>query len=167
MPPSFAPYPLQEGVTQDNTLVTCAADVVSMHRLDRERMYEATTEDIVVRVEPAYARDRSDPETGQHFWTYDITIENGSASSVQLMRRYWLITDGMGRRHEVKGQGVVGEQPIIPPGQSYRYTSGCPLPTRHGFMQGSYAMVDEDGRTFDITIPLFSLDIPEDRKRLN
>jgi ApaG protein len=142
-------------------------DVLIVRFCKASLMYEATTGKIVVKVEPVYARERSDPENGQHFWTYEITIENGGKTSIQLLRRHWIITDGIGRQNEVNGQGVVGEQPIIPPGQSYSYSSGCPLPTRHGFMQGSYAMVDEDGLPFDIAIPLFSLDIPEDRKSLN
>ena len=130
-------------------------------------MYTALTEDIEVSVEPSYLADRSEPASSRYFWAYAVEIANHKAVSVQLVSRHWIITDGQGRREEVKGQGVVGEQPILEPGGTFRYVSGCPLTTSSGFMAGSYRMVDETGRGFDVTIPAFSLDSPEVRKTLN
>jgi ApaG protein len=130
-------------------------------------MYQAVTHMIAVTVEPAYLPERSEPASNQFFWTYTVEIENRSVRSVQLKRRHWIITDGRGVRHEVQGQGVVGEEPIIGPGESFRYTSGCPLDTRDGFMVGHYTMIGEDGDTFLVDIPAFSLDIPVSRRVLN
>ncbi len=130
-------------------------------------MYQAVTHFIAVTVEPQYMAERSDPRNSQFFWTYTVEIENRSQKSVQLKRRHWIITDGRGQRHEVKGQGVVGEEPIIGPGESFRYTSGCPLDTPDGFMTGQYTMIGEEGGTFLIDIPAFSLDIPASRRILN
>jgi ApaG protein len=111
--------------------------------------------------------DRSEPDSGRWFWGYTINIRNKSARTVQLMHRHWRITDGNGRLEEVKGPGVVGEQPIIPPGELFSYTSGCPLPTPSGIMAGSYRFVDEAGEGFDVAIPAFSLDSPQARRVLN
>jgi ApaG protein len=130
-------------------------------------MYQAVTRMIAVSVEPQYLADRSEPAKRQFFWAYTIEIENRGAKAVQLKRRHWIITDGRGQKHEVKGQGVVGEEPIIGPGESFRYTSGCPLDTPDGFMVGSYTMIGEDGDSFQVEIPAFSLDIPANRSRLN
>jgi ApaG protein len=130
-------------------------------------MYQAVTHMIAVTVEPAYLPERSEPASNQFFWTYTVEIENRSVRSVQLKRRHWIITDGRGVRHEVQGQGVVGEEPIIGPGESFRYTSGCPLDTCDGFMVGHYTMIGEDGDTFLVDIPAFSLDIPVSRRVLN
>ncbi len=130
-------------------------------------MYQAVTHLIAVTVEPAYMAERSEPSNNQFFWSYTVEIENRSIRSVQLKRRHWIITDGRGKKHEVKGQGVVGEEPIIAPGESFRYTSGCPLDTPDGFMAGQYTMIGEDGDTFLIDIPAFSLDIPAARRILN
>jgi ApaG protein len=130
-------------------------------------MYQAITRDICVTVEPQYLADRSDPEKRQFFWAYTVAIENRGAAAVQLKRRHWIITDGRGHRHEVKGQGVVGEEPIIEPGESFQYTSGCPLNTPDGFMVGSYDMIGDDGGVFSVAIPAFSLDSPEGRRVLN
>jgi ApaG protein len=130
-------------------------------------MYQATTRDISVTVQPQYLADRSEPARRQYFWAYTIEITNLGATAVQLKRRHWIITDGRGQRHEVKGPGVVGEEPIIEPGTSYRYTSGCPLDTPDGFMVGSYDMIGDDGSVFSVAIPAFSLDSPESGRVLN
>src|SRR6476469_5402795 len=112
--------------------------------------HEATTGDMVVRVAVSFLAEQSAPATGRWFWSYHIRLENRGTRSVQLLTRAWTITDGRGAVHEVKGEGVVGEMPLIAPGASYDYVSGCPLPTPTGSMTGSYTMVDENGRTFDI-----------------
>jgi ApaG protein len=130
-------------------------------------MYQAVTRSIAVTVEPQYLPDRSEPTKQQYFWAYTIEIENRGPKAVQLKRRHWIITDGRGVKHEVKGPGVVGEEPIIAPGETYRYTSGCPLDTPGGFMVGRYTMIGEDGDTFEIDIPAFSLDVPAVRRILN
>ena len=128
-------------------------------------MYRAVTRKIEVIVTPRFLADRSSPGSGYFFWAYTIDIVNGSDETVQLKTRHWKITDALGRLQEVKGAGVVGEEPVLKPGQSYEYTSGVPLPTPSGFMEGSYGMITEDGRPFDIDIPLFSLDAPQNGKR--
>ena len=130
-------------------------------------MYQAITHQIVVTVEPQYMPDRSEPAKRQWFWAYTIEIENKSSRAVQLKRRHWIITDGRGVKQEVKGPGVVGEEPIIGPGESFRYTSGCPLDTPDGFMVGQYTMIGEDGDSFLVDIPAFSLHIPATRRVLN
>ncbi len=120
----------------------------------------ARTHGIVVRVAVSFLADQSDPARGHWFWSYHIRIENESRMPVQLMSRHWLITDGEGHVHEVEGEGVVGEQPVIDPGATYDYVSGCPLHTPQGRMAGSYAMVGGDGSTFDVEIPAFVLHPP-------
>lgn len=130
-------------------------------------MYQEITRDICVSVEAKYLADRSEPAKRQYFWAYTIEIENRGSAAVQLKRRHWIITDGRGQRHEVKGAGVVGEEPIIEPGESYRYTSGCPLDTPDGFMVGTYDMIGEDGQAFTVRVPAFSLDIPANGRVLN
>ena len=123
-------------------------------------MYEALTRGIRVRVTPNYAEDQSTPADSYFFWTYTVEIINESRQSVQLRSRIWRITDGKGRSEEVRGPGVVGQTPVIPPGDSFSYTSGCPLKTPSGIMVGSYQMVGADGAAFQIDIPAFSLDSP-------
>jgi ApaG protein len=117
----------------------------------------ATTRDITVRVAVSYLAEQSDPSTGRWFWSYHIRIENGSDLSVQLLSRSWQIVDGNGTVHEVHGEGVVGEMPLIAPDGSFDYVSGCPLDTPSGWMSGTYRMVDEDGTAFDVAIPRFQL----------
>ncbi|WP_026325800.1 Co2+/Mg2+ efflux protein ApaG [Sphingomonas sp. Mn802worker] len=119
-----------------------------------------TTRGVTVRVSVSYLAEQSEPARGRWFWAYHIRIENDGAGAVQLLTRHWIITDGRGARHSVEGEGVVGEQPLIAPGASYDYVSGCPLSTTTGMMQGSYRMVDEDGATFDVVIPKFALHAP-------
>ena len=117
----------------------------------------ATTNDITVRVAVSYFAEQSDPGAGRWFWAYHVRVENGSTRSVQLLSRSWTIVDGRGGRHEVQGEGVVGEQPLIAPGASFDYVSGCPLATPTGAMSGRYRMVGEDGARFDVAIPRFAL----------
>ena len=119
--------------------------------------HAAVTEGVTVRVAVNFLPEQSRIEAGKWFWVYHIRIENDSAQPVQLLTRHWLITDGRGGRHDVRGEGVVGEQPVIEPGQSYDYVSGCPLQTPTGSMEGSYHMVAEDGSTFEASIPRFPL----------
>jgi ApaG protein len=122
--------------------------------------YEQVTRGIRIRVFPQYSDDQSTPDEGYYFWTYTVDITNESEETVQLKSRLWRITDANGRTEEVRGPGVIGQTPVIPPGQSFTYTSGCPLPTPSGIMVGSYQMTDEEGELFDVTIPAFSLDSP-------
>ena len=123
-------------------------------------MYRAVTEGIAVTVEPEYAADRSKPERGDYFWVYTVEIHNDSDETVQLRSRHWEITDATGHVQHVRGVGVVGEQPVIRPGATFRYSSGCPLRTPQGVMVGSYEMVGANGRRIDVAIPAFSLDAP-------
>lgn len=120
----------------------------------------AVTREICVRVAASYLAEQSNPQLSRWFWSYHIRIENGSERSVQLLARSWRIVDGRGNLHEVHGEGVVGETPLIAPGDSFDYVSGCPLDTPSGAMSGSYRMVDEDGTLFDVDIPRFSLCAP-------
>lgn len=129
--------------------------------------YESTTRDILIRVEPDYMEDESEPEAGRFVWSYTVEIENHGQRPVQLISRKWVITDAFGRQEHVQGPGVVGEQPVIEPGQRFRYTSGTPLTTSSGFMQGSYEMVETDGESFAAIIPSFSLDRPDDVARIH
>jgi ApaG protein len=121
---------------------------------------EAETRGIVVRVSVSYLPEQSEPQRGRWFWAYHIRIENEGATTVQLLTRHWIITDGRGARHSVEGEGVVGEQPLIEPGASFDYVSGCPLSTPTGSMQGTYHMIGEDGAAFDVAIPKFALTAP-------
>ena len=130
-------------------------------------MYRATTRSIEVSVTPRFLQDRSSPDNGQYFWAYTIEIVNRGAETVQLKTRHWRITDGLGRTQEVRGAGVVGEQPVLKPGQSFEYTSGVPLTTASGFMAGTYGMISAKGERFDIEIPAFSLDSPGMRRTVN
>jgi ApaG protein len=130
-------------------------------------MYVTTTHGIEVTVTPRFLPERSSPEQGLFFWAYTIGITNRGSDTVQLMTRYWRITDAFGRIQEVRGDGVVGEQPRLAPGQSYEYTSSVPLPTPSGFMVGTYSMVNGAGERFDVDIPAFSLDGPEARRTIN
>jgi ApaG protein len=117
----------------------------------------AVTRDIAVRVAASFLSEQSDPSSSRWFWSYHVRIENGSKLAVQLLSRRWSIVDGRGTVHEVMGEGVVGEMPLIAPGASFDYVSGCPLDTPTGSMSGTYRMVDEDGRAFEIAIPRFQL----------
>jgi ApaG protein len=120
----------------------------------------ATTDGVTVRVSVSYLPEQSEPERGRWFWAYHIRLENEGEETVQLLTRHWVITDGRGARHSVEGEGVVGEQPVIEPGASFDYVSGCPLATPSGAMQGTYRMVRENGAIFDVEIPRFALLAP-------
>ena len=122
---------------------------------------------MVVRVHPSFLPAQSDPEAGQWVWAYQIEIINLTGAPVQLVARRWTITDAFGRVEEVHGSGVVGEQPVIEPGDSFSYASGCPLTTPSGSMVGGYFCRDAEGRMFEIAIPHFSLDVPDSRRTLN
>ncbi|HWV40290.1 Co2+/Mg2+ efflux protein ApaG [Pseudorhodoplanes sp.] len=130
-------------------------------------MYRAVTRNIAVTVTPRFLADRSAPDKGQFFWAYTIEIANDGGETVQLKTRYWHITDALGRVQEVRGAGVVGEEPVIAPGESYEYTSGVPLQTPSGIMTGHYGMVTEAGERFNIEIPAFSLDSVHAPRTLN
>ena len=119
--------------------------------------YHSSTGDIIVRVAVSYLADQSDPSAGRWFWSYHIRIENGGHDPVQLMAREWRITDGRGAVQLVSGEGVVGEMPVIEPGESFDYVSGCPLATATRSMSGSYSMLKDDGDLFDVAIPTFAL----------
>lgn len=129
--------------------------------------YECTTRDVLVRVQPHYRAEQSNPAEHYYFWSYRVEIVNGSGEPVQLRARHWQITDGQGRIHDVRGTGVVGEQPLLMPGQRFEYTSGVPLPTPTGFMTGSYQMQTPSGERFEVGIPVFPLDQPEAPRRLH
>ncbi len=122
--------------------------------------HAATTHGVTVRVSVSYLPEQSEPARGRWFWAYHIRLENEGTQAVQLLTRHWVITDGRGARHSVEGEGVVGEQPLIEPGGSFDYVSGCPLSTPTGAMQGSYRMIAADGATFDADIPRFPLHAP-------
>ena len=130
-------------------------------------MYSETTRSISVTVRPFYLEDQSSPAEGHYVWAYRVRIENRGAETVQLRRRHWKITDGRGQVQEVRGPGVVGEQPVLGPGQSFEYTSGTPLPTPSGIMVGSYEMELPNGECFAVAIPAFSLDSPHQPRPLN
>lgn len=130
-------------------------------------MYEKTTADIWIGVEPSFLDDQSSPEDGRYVWAYKVKIENRGQDTVRLRARYWRITDANGQVQEVSGEGVVGAQPTLRPGENFEYTSGAPLPTPSGFMVGNYTMEDSGGRPFTVDIPAFSLDSPHYRAALN
>ena len=130
-------------------------------------MYRSTTRQIQVTVEPSFVEAESSPDEGRYFWAYTIEITNRGTVTVQLKTRHWKITDAHGRLQEVKGAGVVGETPVLEPGESFEYTSGVPLPTPSGFMTGSYGMVLASGEGFDVQIPAFSLDSAQEKRTLN
>jgi ApaG protein len=123
-------------------------------------MYRAVTNGIQVTVTPRFLADRSSAEDNRFFWAYTIEIVNLSKVTVQLKNRHWRITDGRGQRQEVRGPGVVGEQPVLKPGERFEYTSGVPLSTPTGLMAGHYEMVAESGERFEVEVPAFSLDSP-------
>ena len=122
--------------------------------------FTATTRNIRVSVRAFYLADQSEPERGQFVWAYRVEIANLGRETVKLLRRTWHITDGLGRTQTVHGAGVIGEQPLLRPGEKYEYTSGCQLDTPVGVMRGSYQMMAEDGTAFEADIPAFTLTIP-------
>jgi ApaG protein len=131
-------------------------------------VYRAVTRDIEVTVTPRFVSERSSPENGYFFWAYTINIVNTGRETVQLKTRHWRITDATGKQQEVNGPGVVGEEPLLKPGESFEYTSGVPLPTPSGFMQGTYGMIRvEDRSGFEVEIPAFSLDSSHAERTIN
>jgi ApaG protein len=118
-------------------------------------------------VKPVFLDDQSDPEMCRYLWSYTVTIENRGAETVQLLSRYWHITDASGRIQEVRGPGVVGAQPVIEPGQAFEYTSGCPLSTASGAMAGRYQMLAASGEAFEAEIPPFLLESPHERRQIH
>lgn len=130
-------------------------------------MYRASTRDIEVTVDPYYLEEQSDPDDSRYVWGYTVVITNNSDRAVTLVNRYWHITDQNGLVDEVSGPGVVGEQPHLRPGDSYEYSSGCPLDTPSGMMFGHYEMETETGEVFTVDIPAFSLDSPGLARVLN
>jgi ApaG protein len=130
-------------------------------------MYSEITRDIRITVRPFYLEDQSSPEEMHFVWAYHVRIENQGPRTVQLRNRYWRITDSLGRIQEVRGAGVVGEQPVLRPGEAFEYTSGTPLTTPSGIMVGTYQMESESGELFEVKIPAFSLDSPHQSVRLN
>ncbi len=130
-------------------------------------MYEKVTRSISVSVRPFYLEEQSAPDEDHFVWAYKVNIKNQGKDTVQLLNRHWKITDKLGRIQEHRGPGVVGEQPVLKPGESFEYTSGCPLETPSGIMAGSYQMSTAAGERFDIEIPAFSLDSPYDTAAMN
>jgi ApaG protein len=129
--------------------------------------YTALTRQIRVSVQPVYLDDQSAPNDNHFVWAYNVTIENLGQETVQLLSRHWRITDARGELHEVRGPGVIGEQPVLEPGDRFEYTSGTPLATPSGIMAGTYQMENERGETFDVEVPAFSLDSPYQPIRLH
>lgn len=123
-------------------------------------MYEQETQGVLIKVEPNFLDDQSDPDENRFVWAYTVVIENHGAEPIQLLEREWRITDSRNRTEIVRGPGVVGEQPVIDPGDRFQYTSGAPLTTASGFMSGAYTMARSTGERFDAAIPAFALDSP-------
>lgn len=121
---------------------------------------EARTRGVRIQVKSRFVSERSSADHGTWFFAYTVLITNESTDTVQLMSRHWIITNADGHVEEVRGPGVVGAQPVLQPGESFEYTSGCPLPTAFGTMHGSYQMVTEAGEPFDAEIAPFSLSMP-------
>ena len=130
-------------------------------------MYERITRGIKIIVRPQFLENQSKPGEGHFVWAYTINVENHGRETVTLRTRYWKITDAHGKVHEVRGAGVVGEEPTLKPGDSFQYTSGCPLKTPSGFMVGAYQMQNQAGEMFNVDIPAFSLDSPHHKRSIN
>ncbi len=130
-------------------------------------MYEKTTRSITISVQPFYLDEQSSPDEEHYVWAYKVNIANGGGETVKLLNRHWRITDSLGRLQEVQGAGVVGEQPVLEPGESFEYTSGTPLPTPSGIMVGTYEMECDGGERFLVDIPAFSLDSPYESGAVN
>lgn len=130
-------------------------------------MYKQMTEQVLITVEPVFLDDQSNPEDNHYVWAYHVWIENNRNDPIQLMSRHWRITDANGLIQEVEGLGVIGEQPLIDPHECYQYTSGTPLATPSGIMEGQYAMQNSHGDLFNVKIPIFSLDSPYGHMTLN
>lgn len=130
-------------------------------------MYQSVTRQVRVHVVPRFLVEESKPHENVFFWAYTIEIENQSTETIQLLTRHWIITDSTGAVQDVRGEGVVGTQPVLQPGECFRYTSGCPLTTPDGTMHGTFGMIDSGKIPFQVEIPLFALDSPHARKTLH
>lgn len=130
-------------------------------------MYEQTTHNVTVRVEPDFLSDESSPADDRFIWAYTVEIENQTETDLKVMERFWKIADSRGQVQEVRGQGVVGEQPTLRPGETFRYTSGAPLTAPSGMMLGYYYMEKPDGEGFAVDVPTFLLDSPHEPLALN
>jgi len=133
----------------------------------RRTMYERVTRGVRVSVRPHYLEDQSDPEEPRYVWAYTVRIDNNSSDVIHLRTRYWRIIDAKGFTEEVSGKGVVGEQPVIRPGEGFEYTSGAPLSTPSGMMVGAYGMETAGGESFEVDIPAFSLDSPHEMRQIH
>ena len=129
--------------------------------------YSLTTNAITITVQPFFLEDQSEPEENRYFWAYHVHIENNGNATAQLLTRHWRIVDARGSAHDVIGDGVVGEQPVLAPGEAFEYTSGTPLSTPSGIMAGTYQMQAASGEAFDAVVPAFSLDSPHEARRVN
>jgi ApaG protein len=158
------PHPTKQTFWPITRLRVCCGEIQQSIKV---LMYSSETHSILVTVEPRFLEQESDIANNRYFWAYHVTIENHSSIEVQLLTRYWHITDGVGRVEEVRGDGVVGETPLLSPSGKFEYTSGCPLATPSGFMRGSYQMIDQNGDMLEVEIPTFSLDMPDQRVTLN
>lgn len=127
----------------------------NISQIEPNEYYFEATQNILIEVYPHYVPERSMPENNQYFYAYKIRITNNSANSSRIIHRHWKIKDGNGKAYDVQGSGVVGEQPMLAPGESFEYTSFCPLHSPYGNMRGKYQMVDEFGNCFWVTVPLF------------
>ena len=130
-------------------------------------MYSKTTHHITVTVQPYFLDEHSNIAESHYVWAYRVAIKNNRKNTVKLCRRQWQITDAAGRHQEVRGDGVVGEQPVIPPGGCFEYTSGVPLSAPSGMMMGAYDIRSDDGHEFSVDIPAFSLDSPHQKPSLH
>lgn len=130
-------------------------------------VFERKTRDVVVRVEPDFLHEQSSPSDDRYIWAYTVEIENQSAAPLQVVERCWNIADSRGQTQEVRGAGVVGEQPVLQPGEVFRYTSGAPLSAPSGMMHGTYRLESPDGERFDVDIPVFCLDSPHQSRTFN
>lgn len=130
-------------------------------------MFERKTRDVVIRVEPDFLAEQSSPDDSRYIWAYTVEIENQGETEYQVMERFWKIADCRGQVQEVRGAGVVGEKPVVRPGETFRYTSGAPLTAPSGVMLGTYKLETPDGERFDVDIPLFSLDSPHEPLLMN
>ena len=130
-------------------------------------MYSKTTNGVTVTVTPYFLEDQSSPQEDHYVWAYQVNIRNTSSNTIKLNHRNWVIIDANGKIMNIQGEGVVGEFPILHPGESFEYTSGTPLKTSNGFMQGFYLMSQNNGEQLKIDIPTFSLDSPYGKKNLH
>lgn len=130
-------------------------------------LYEQRTENVIVRVEPEFLAEQSNPSDSRYIWAYTVEIDNQSGRDLTVVERFWQIADSRGQVHEVRGSGVVGERPVVKSGETFRYTSGAPLTAPSGMMRGSYTVKDDEGESFDIVVPTFLLDSPHEALVLN